>query len=302
MFQNFAELRASLSADAPKVLVVASAHDKHTLEAVYEAADSLPMKYLLVGDRDKIVSISAELGKNPGADEIIDAADDAECAAKCVELIRSGKGNVLMKGMIETGTLLKAVLNKETGIRGTGTMSHLAMLEVPSYNKLVGVTDGGMIPHPNLEQKADIVRNAVSFFRQLGVAKPMVAVLAAAETVSEKMPETVDAAELQVMGLRDELGDCLVEGPLSFDISVNEESAAIKKHPSKITGKVDILLVPAVAAGNILCKGLLYWGGAKMAGCVLGAKVPIVLVSRGASAEEKLLSIMLCLKAGQSPI
>ena len=299
MFQSFAELKDSLSADSPKVLVVASAHDKHTLEAVYEAADSLPMKYLLVGDREKIAAISAELGKTPGAEDIVDAADDTECAIKCVELIRDGKGNVLMKGLIDTGTLLKAVLNKETGIRGTGTMSHLAMLEIPNYNKLIGLTDGGMIPHPTLEQKADIIRNAVGFYQMLGVKKPMVAVLAASEAVSEKMPETVDAAELQKMCLRNELGDCIVEGPLSFDISVSEESAAIKKHPSKITGKVDIMIAPAIATGNILCKGLLYWGGAKMAGCVLGAKAPIVLVSRGASAEEKLFSIMLCLKAGQ---
>jgi len=298
MFKNFTELKGSLSASEPKTLVVASAHDKHTLEAVYEAVESLPMKYILVGDKAKILEISRELGQIPAESDIVDTADDADCARKSIDLIREGRGNVLMKGLIETGTLLKAVLDKENGIRGTGTMSHLAVLEVPGYHKLVAVTDGGMIPHPTVEQKADIVRNAVSFFQGLGIARPQVAALAAAEAVSEKMPETIAAAELQAMCGRGELDDCVVEGPLSFDISVSKESAAIKKHPSKITGEVDILLVPAVATGNILCKGLLYWGGAKMAGCVLGAKVPIVLVSRGATAEEKLLSITLCLKAG----
>jgi len=298
MFKNFTELKGSLSASEPKTLVVASAHDKHTLEAVYEAVKSLPMKYILVGDKAKILEISRELGVSPAESDIVNTADDADCARKSIDLIREGRGNVLMKGLIETGTLLKAVLDKENGIRGTGTMSHLAVLEVPGYHKLVAVTDGGMIPHPTVEQKADIVRNAVSFFQGLGIARPQVAALAAAEAVSEKMPETIAAAELQAMCGRGELGDCVVEGPLSFDISVSKESAAIKKHPSKITGEVDILLVPAVATGNILCKGLLYWGGAKMAGCVLGAKVPIVLVSRGATAEEKLLSITLCLKAG----
>ena len=298
MYRNFEELKNSLSTDAPKTMVVASAHDKHTLEAVYGAVKSLPMKYILVGVRDKIMEISGELGVTPNSEDILDAADDAECAVKSVKLIREGRGNVLMKGLIETGTLLKAALDKENGIRGTGTMSHLAILEVPGYHKLVGVTDGGMIPHPDLAQKADIIRNAVELFQRLGIKKPNVAALAAAEAVSDKMPETKDAAELQAMCERGELGECAVEGPLSFDIAVCKESAAIKKHPGKITGEVDIFAVPAVATGNILCKGLIYWGGAKMAGCVLGAKVPIVLVSRGATAEEKLFSIMLCLKAG----
>jgi len=298
MFRDFKELQDSFSTDASKTLVVAAAHDKHTLEAVFEASNLLPMKYILVGNRAKITELSSELGITLSQDDIIDAADDAGCARKSIDLIRSGSGNVLMKGLIETGTLLKAALDKENGIRGTGTMSHLAMLKVPAYKKLIGVTDGGMIPHPTSEQKADIVRNAVLFFQRLGTSQPKVAVLAASESVSEKMPETVDAAELQAMCSRGELGDCIAEGPLSFDIAVCKESAAVKKHPTQIAGDADIFLVPNIATGNILCKGLLYWGGAEMAGCVLGASVPIVLVSRGASAKEKLFSVMLCLKAG----
>ncbi|MCL2698713.1 MAG: phosphate acyltransferase [Defluviitaleaceae bacterium] len=298
MYQNFKELSGSLPADAPKTLVVAAAHDLHTLEAVYAAMESLPMRYILVGDREKIVEISGAIGKTPDPGDILDGGDDADCARKAVGLIRSGRGNVLMKGLLDTGTLLKAALDKESGIRGTGTMSHLAMLEVPGYSKLIGVTDGGMLPHPTLEQKADITRNVVMFFQKLGIAQPKVAALTASESVSEKMPETKDAAELQAMCERNELGGCVLEGPLSFDIAVCKESAALKKHPSVISGEPDIFLVPSVATGNIMCKALLYWGGATMAGCVLGAKVPIVLVSRGATAEEKLLSIMLCLKAG----
>ena len=297
MFSNFDALQKSLSAGEAKTLVVASAHDKHTLEAVFAAVESLPMKYLLVGDQAKIIEISRELGVSVDENDIVATTDDLECAAVSVKLIREGHGNVLMKGLIETGTLLKAVLDKEHGIRGTGTMSHLAMLEVPGYQKLIAVTDGGMIPHPTLEQKADIIRNAVLFCNGMGIETPKVAALAAAEAVSPKMPETQDAEALQEMSARGELGNCVVEGPLSFDIAVSKESAAIKKHPSTISGDVDILAVPTVATGNILCKGLLYWGSAKMAGCVLGAKVPIVLVSRGATAEEKLFSIMLCLKA-----
>ncbi|MCL2201409.1 MAG: phosphate acyltransferase [Oscillospiraceae bacterium] len=298
MYQNFEKLQNSLTESCPKTLVVAAAHDAHTLEAVYAAADCLPMKYILVGDKSKIIEISHELGRSPEDADIIGAADDAQCARHAVELIRSGRGNVLMKGLIETGTLLKAALDKEHGIRGTGTMTHLAVLEVPGYHKLISITDGGMLPHPSLDQKADIIRNAVGFYNKLGIENPQIAALCASESVSEKMPETVDAQQLMEMSRRGELGRCIVEGPLSFDIAVDRASAAIKKHPSEISGEADILLVPCVATGNILAKSLLYWSGAKMAGCVLGAGVPIVLVSRGASAEEKLFSIMLCLKAG----
>ena len=298
MFRNFEDLKLSMATEEPKTLVVAAAHDKHTLEAVYEAVDTFPMKYLLVGDKEKIVEISEELGKTPLEEDIIDVKEEVDIARASIDAIREGRGDVLMKGLIETGTLLKAALNKEEGIRGTGTMSHLAVLEVQGYEKLIAVTDGGLIPHPTLEQKIDIVKNAVGFYHGLGEPCPKVAALAASESVSEKMPETLDGAKLQELCREGQIGECILEGPLSFDIGVSKESAAIKKHPSKITGETDILLVPAVATGNVLCKGLLYFGGAKMAGCVLGAKVPIVLVSRGATAEEKLLSIMLCLKAG----
>jgi len=298
MYKNFKELRDSLSATEPKTLVVAAAHDEHTLEAVFSAAETLPMKYILVGERDKILEISKKLGKDVPEDVIVDAKDNHEAAVKSVELIRNGKGNVLMKGIVDTGVLLKPVLDRETGIRGSGTMSHVAVLEVPAYHKLVAITDAAMLPHPTFEQKVDILKNAVEFFSKLGIKKPKISALAAVETVSEKMPETVHAQKLMEMCKNGELGDCHVEGPLSFDLSVSEETAKIKKYSGTVTGDVDIFLAPEITAGNVLTKGLMYWGGAKMAGGVVGAKVPIVLVSRGSSAEEKLLSIALCLKAG----
>lgn len=295
MFRDFQELQGSLATGAPNTLVVVAAHDAHTLQAVYSAEKELPMRYILVGDRQKIMEISAEIGYSPDVDDIVDGGDNADCARKAVELIRQGRGDVLMKGILETDTLLKAVLDKQTGVRGTGTISHLAILEIPGYHKLLGVTDGGMIPNPDLTQKADIVRNTVSFYKRLGVNELKVAALTASESVSAKMPETLDAAELQAMCTRGELGNCTLEGPLSFDISISRDAAILKGHPSRISGETDVLLVPNIVTGNVLCKGLLYWGGAKMAGCVLGAMVPIVLVSRGATAEEKFTSIMLCL-------
>ena len=298
MFTCFDTLHCSLAENTVKTVVVAAAHDKHTLEAIYHAGKELPMKHILIGNREKIIQISAELGHAPGADAIVDAGDDADCARKAISIIHDGGGDVLMKGLLETGTLLRAVLDKDSGIRSYGTMSHLAILDVPGYHKLIGVTDGGIIPTPTLQQKADIVRSTAGFYRSMGFEQLKIAALCASETVSEKIQETVDAEILQTMCEDGELGECLLEGPLSFDIAVSRETAELKGHPSKISGETDVLLVPNITAGNAFGKGLMYWGGAKMAGCVLGAKVPIIVVSRGASADEKFCSIMLCVAAG----
>ena len=177
-------------------------------------------------------------------------------------------------------------------------MSHLAVLEVPGYHKLLSVTDGGMIPAPTLEQKRGLIQNTTTFYHRLGVPLPKIAALAASESVNPGIPDTVEAALLRDLCETGGLGQCLVEGPLSFDIAVGRAAADLKGCRSQISGDVDVLLVPNITAGNLFCKGLLLWGGAKMAGCVLGARAPIVLVSRGASVEEKVLSIMLCLCAG----
>jgi len=292
---NFNDLRNSLGQEEAKTLVVAAAHDMHTLEAVFAAAKEFPMRYILVGKKEKILALSSELGVRNGMDTIIDCGNHDDCAREAVKIVREGRGDVLVKGILESSALLKAVLDKDSGIRDSGVLSHLAFLEVPSYHKLVVITDGGAIPNPTLEQKAEIVRNAVTFYRRLGIHRPKIAALCINESVSEKIPETVDAAALQKMCERGELGDCVLEGPISFDLAVDTGSAKIKGFKSAITGDPDILLVPNITVGNVMSKALLYWGGAKMAGCVVGAKAPIVLVSRGATAEEKLLSIMLCL-------
>jgi len=292
VYKSFSELISKTTA-APKTLVVAAAHDEHTLEAVFAASEKLGTRYILVGNREKINAIASELGALPEQSTIIDSADDIDSAKKAVAFIREKSADALMKGILETKTLLKEVLDRETGIRGTGTLSHLAVLEVPIYEKLICVTDGGMIPNPTLAQKVDIAINAAAFYRQMGCKTPKIAALCATESVSPKIPETVEAAELQEMCRKGELGDCLLEGPISFDLAIDKESAKIKGFKSQISGETDILLVPNITVGNVVAKALMYWAGAKMAGCILGAKTPIVLASRGATAEEKLLSIMI---------
>lgn len=294
-FHNFQALLESVHTLPKKTIAVAAAHDEHTLEALQKAASDAPISFKLVGDADKIRRICDALSFEPGSNSIIDCKDDAESAKVAVGLVRDGSAQALMKGKLQTGTLLKAVVDRDSGIRTGGVMSHAAVLESPAYHKLFVVTDGGMITRPDVTQKEQIAINAIGFLRSMGYAKPKVAALAAAETVSPKMPETEDAALLASRAREGLLGECSLEGPLSFDIAISSEMAKVKGFESTVSGDADILLVPDIAAGNILCKGLLFLGKCKMAGCVLGAKAPIILVSRGATAEEKFLSIMLSL-------
>ena len=294
MLKNFEALKQRvLAAKTQKIIALACAEDDASLEAIRDAVTELGLGYILIGDAAKIKETAAKVGFDIDASKIV-AADTPENAAEiAVGLVRDGKADILMKGKLQTGTLLKAVVDKENGIRTGGLMSHIAVLESPHYHKLIYTTDGGMVTAPDLEQKRGIIENSVSFLRALGYDMPKVAALAAVEVVNVKMPETVDAADLTKLNQDGEIADCIIEGPLSFDIAISAESAKIKGATSQIAGDTDIFLSPDIATANIMSKALIYLGQAKMAGCVLGAKAPIVLVSRGASSEEKMLSILL---------
>ena len=294
MLKNFAELKEKvLAAKERRVIALACAADEHSLEAIRDARKALGVDYLLIGDKCAIMQIAEKVGFAIEDNKIIHADTPEEAAQVAVGFVREGKADILMKGQLPTATLLKAVVDKEQGIRQGGLMSHVAVLESPNYHKLMFITDGGMVTGPGLEQKKAILENCVRFVHQLGYDMPKAAALAAVEVVNEKMPETVDAGNLARMNEEGEIGGCVVEGPLSFDLAISEESTRIKGIKSRVAGDVDIFIAPEMATGNILAKSLIYLGDAKMAGCVLGAKVPIILVSRGASAEEKMLSILL---------
>ncbi len=292
--KNFKELTVAVKENPGKRVVVAAAHDEHALEAVLKAHSEGYIKYTLVGQKEKIIDIAKKLNYTVDEEAIIDIEEDKACAFEAVKLIREKKGHFLMKGKLETATLLKEVVNKETGIGMGGVMSHVAILEIPSYHKLVAFTDGGMIPHPTLDQKIGILNNALSLFRNLGYDCPNVAVIAAAEKVNPKVIESTEAAELKKMADEGRFGKLNLEGPISCDLSFSKEAAAIKGYNSKVTGDVDILLVPSMAAGNLASKLLIVLGGAGMTGIIVGAKVPIVLSSRGSSFEEKYYSLLLC--------
>lgn len=288
------EQMAQFVQGAPKKTVVAAAaNDTHTLKAVFDGTNAGMVDYLLVGDPEQIRRSAETVGFAVDCSKIIPAQGEEAAAAEAVRLVRAGAGDFLMKGMMQTATLLKAVVNREQGLRGQGDMSHVALLDSPTHHKILCCTDGGMIPHPTLEQKAHILQNAVDLFHMLGYEEPKVAVLAASEVVNPKIPETTDAVELANWGKEGRFGRCLVEGPLSMDLATNAGACRIKQYQTPVAGEADILLVPCITAGNLISKTMVFFGGARMVGCVLGAKVPIALNSRAASAEEKYYALLL---------
>lgn len=268
-FDELLKAAQAKSAQKMPVLVVAQP-DHHVAEAVHEA-ESLGLV--------KAMNITR--------------ADDAEAAAEAVAAVRRGEAQLLMKGLLQTATIMKAVLNKETGLRTGRSLSHACAFEIPGWHKLVFITDVAMMPAPTLEQKADIVRNQVQMAQALGIARPKVAALAAVETVNPSMPATVDARALQEMGERGDLGNCDVQGPLALDLAVSPESGKTKGVTGPVVGDADILLVPDIEAGNMLYKGLVYFAKARPAGIIMGAKCPVVLLSRADSPDAKLMSIAL---------
>lgn len=295
MIKNFDELLSKKSKAADKVIAVAASSHLYTLKAVFDAEEEFGISYVLIGDSKKTLELCQSLGKRISDERIIHVDTDEEAALKAVALVKEKKADVLMKGNLQTATLLKAVLNKERGISSGGVMFHMAVIEAMGYDRLLFMSDGGMIPYPTLSQKRSIIENGAAFMRALGYTEPKIAVLSAVETVSEKMPETIEAKELTRLNEEGIIKGCIVEGPLSMDLAVSPESAETKGIKSRIGSKADFLIMPNISAGNIMSKALTFLGGAKMAGCILGAQVPIVLVSRGASEEEKRLSLLLCL-------
>ncbi|WP_432407905.1 bifunctional enoyl-CoA hydratase/phosphate acetyltransferase [Wukongibacter sp. M2B1] len=297
-YKSFDELIKKVqNLESIKKVAVVVAEDEHTLEAVFKAKKDKIVEPILIGCKGKIKDILSNLNEALDEEAIIDATDDSEAARKAVELVNSGKVDFIMKGKIQTADLLKAVVDKEKGLQTGRIMSHVVIHEIPSYHKLLAVTDGGMMMYPNVEQKKEIIENAVETFVAMGYEKPKVAVLTAVEKVNPKMPETIDADELKQMNVNGEIKDCIVEGPISYDLTMSKESAKIKGFESEVTGDADILIVPNITAGNILGKSLVYTANAKMAGFIVGAKAPIVLTSRGSTSEEKYLSLVLSASA-----
>lgn len=294
MYATFAELQAALPLTGrPQHCAVAGAADAHALEAVMLAARKGYLTPVLIGPKAGIEAVLSEL-------EVVepyvlhDCPDGGNPAEVAVRLVREGQADFILKGHMQTADLLRPILNKETGLNERGFITHFGLMQLAGYPKLLAMSDSAVIPYPSLEDKAKIVAVCTEALRSLGVPRPVVAALCAIETVNPKMPETLDAQALAERSAAGEFGEAVVVGPISFDLATSSEAAAIKGYESEFAGDVDMLLVPQMVTGNVMSK---IWNADPrnvLAGCLVGARVPVGLTSRSAGMEEKLTSLLLC--------
>jgi len=275
-----------------KTVAVAPAQDRAVLSAVTEAKAKNIAAPLLVGNEKEILGLAEEMELELERDSIVNVPDDLEAAARAVKMVSSGEAHIVMKGYIHTDDFLRAVLNKEWGLRTQATMSHVFVWETLQFGRLTFVTDAAMNIAPDLVTKANIIMNAVHVVRMFGVIEPRVALLAAVELVNPKMPATVEATCLAKMCDRKQYSTpCVIDGPFALDNALSLAAARHKKIGGEVAGRADILVVPDIEAGNMLAKSFVYLTGGDMAGVIVGAKVPVVLTSRADSARSKLYSI-----------
>ena len=275
---------------APVPTAVVHPCDETSLGGAIEAAEAGIIRPLLVGPTPKIRAVAETLRLDLGPYEIVDAPHSHAAAEKGVELVRLGKAELLMKGSLHTDELLAEVVRKDTGLRTERRISHVFCMDVPTYHKPLFITDAAVNIFPSLEDKVDIVKNAIELAQALGIKEPKIAILSAVETVNPKIPSTIDAAALCKMAGRQQITGGVLDGPLAFDNAISRDAAEIKHIKSEVCGEADILLVPDLEAGNMLVKELSYLADADSAGIVLGARVPIILTSRADNVRARMAS------------
>jgi Phosphotransacetylase len=292
MIKDFAALVERTQALGMATMAVAAAEDEEVLEAAREAAELSLARSILVGDGKRIRELAGP-GGLPPLSRIVEASTPLEAALEAARLVRSGEADILVKGMVNSSDFLRAALDPQRGLRGDRLLSHFAAFEIPGEDRLSFHSDGGMVIQPGLEEKKQILSNALDALHRLGIAEPKVAILAANEQVNPKMTATLDARDLVEAWRAGEFPGCLVEGPIAMDVASSAEAARRKGIASSVSGEVDLFILPNIEAGNIAGKILLHYAHARMAGIVLGAAKPIVLVSRSDDAAAKLHSIAL---------
>jgi phosphate acetyltransferase len=274
----------------PVTTAVAHPCDESSLKAAVEAADGDLIRPILVGPQARIRAVAEQCGLDIAAFRVVDTPHSHASAAKAVEIVRAGEAETLMKGSLHTDELMAEVIRKEGGLRTERRISHVFIMDVPTYAKPLAVTDAAINIFPDLETKVDIVQNAIEMAHALGRELPKVAILSAVETVTPKIPSTIDAAALCKMAERGQITGALLDGPLAFDNAISKEAAAIKGIRSEVAGDADILVVPDLEAGNMLAKQLSFLANADAAGIVLGARVPIILTSRADTVRARMAS------------
>lgn len=294
MAKNFDELLAQVSEIPTKKVAVACAQDDAVLEAVKAAKERGIADAILVGDESKIRTIASVLKMDINKYEIINVEDPIEAARTAVKLVHDGKADMYMKGLIDTKSFLKSVLDKEVGLRTDKTLSHVCLFDIEGYDRLLFLSDVAFVPYPDLETKANIIRNTVEIAHACGIECPKVAPLAAVEVVNPKMPCTVDAQKLTEMNENGEITGCIIDGPLSFDLAYEPQAAFHKGTTDrKIVGDADVLLFPDIQAGNITYKCLVHTANCKNGNILTGTKAPVILTSRSDEFEVKVNSIAL---------
>ncbi|OFX80019.1 MAG: phosphate butyryltransferase [Bacteroidetes bacterium GWE2_29_8] len=298
MLSKLSDLYNLASNAQKKRLVLAAAHDDNAFEAVINAYNKKLIEPIFVGDIDKLQQIAKNKNVNIDNFEVINEPNLTKAAELSVRMVREKKADVLMKGYCETSTLLKAVLNKEFGLRSGELLSHIALFELPTYHKVIAVSDAAMNIAPSFSEKVSIIKNAVDYLTRLGYNNPKVALLAAVEGVKESMPITMEWSAIAKMNDRKQLKNCIIDGPLALDNAVSKHSAEHKGIISPVAGNADLLIAPDIVSSNILYKALIFMASAKCAAVIVGATAPIVLTSRSDSDETKLNSIALAAAAG----
>lgn len=293
MIKNFDDLLELAQEKEPKRVSVAMAAEKEVLLSIKNAKELGIAIPILVGNKEEIEEIAKDIDFDLSDVEIIDESDKVEGTRKAVELVSSGKADVLMKGFVDTPIIMRQVLDKEIGLRTGNIISHIVGFDIETYHKIFFVTDAAMNIAPSLEHKKGIIENAVKVVHSLGIDKPKVGIVAANEKVSENMPATVDAAELVKMYEAGEIKECIVDGPFALDNAISKKAAEQKGVKGEVAGDVDVILVPNIESGNILYKSLTFLGNAKSAGIITGTKAPIILTSRADDQEAKTNSIAL---------
>jgi phosphotransacetylase len=292
--RSFKELAAAVRSREKKSRVaVVCADDVHTVEAVADAQKAGLVEAVLIGDGTLIRQRLEDQGADVADYQIVDAASVGASLASAVELIHTQAADVLMKGHLETGDFMRAILDKHNNLRQGKLLSVAGLYEMKKYHKLLAISDQAINTYPNLDDKRAILENAVGLLHAFGIERPKVAVLAAVEKLNPKMREAVDADALRTMNLEGAIDGCVVDGPLSLDIATDKGAAAIKGYESEVAGDADLLIVPDLVCGNVFVKALTGFAGATTAGTVVGAKVPVVLTPRSAEPSDKFFSIAL---------
>ncbi len=298
---NFDELIATARQVGPVQVAVAAAHDPEVLKAIDLAQREGMVEATLVGNWPAIEAYMAQTGVNLSQAHIVHEPDTGRAARQVVDLARNDQAEVVVKGQIKTADLLRAALNRHVGIRGPGLVTHVGIYQLPGMDRLIYLSDSGVVVYPDVYQKLDIINNVVAVAHLFGVTEPKVAILAASETVHPKIPASIDALALAKMADQGWVAGAVVDGPLGLELAISPEAAQPGQSKSPIAGKADVLIVPNVEAGNIVAKGLLYFAHARMAGLVVGAKVPIIINSRADSSETRYLSLAMAAVLARKP-